>query len=186
MPFGHFWHRTSQLCHLASFGIAPASYVILCRWHDSNIRYWLRKIQLTSVIATAYVVAWFPYAIVCLYEAYGNPELVPKIGRILSALFCKTAAATNPIIYLFMSKGFRREVVETFNVLFKCRRRGAFSSFIYSSSLKSSSCRSPSEISLRSSWLSRVRRGSSRMRRKAQSNNSSTSETPHNVNESQV
>ncbi|GFY48892.1 g_PROTEIN_RECEP_F1_2 domain-containing protein [Trichonephila inaurata madagascariensis] len=59
------------------------------------------------------MVAWFPYAIVCLFEAYGDPELLPRICRILAALFCKTAAATNPIIYLFMSKGFRREVTET-------------------------------------------------------------------------
>ncbi|XP_055946668.1 opsin-5-like [Argiope bruennichi] len=145
----------------------------------------LKLVRLTSVIATAYVIAWFPYAIVCLYEAYGNPDLVPKIYRILSALFCKTAAATNPVIYLFMSKGFRREVAEMFSMLFKYKRRGAFTSFLYNSSQKSSSFRSPSEISLRSSWLSRVRSGSSRIRRKVHSNNSSTSETPH-VTESHV
>lgn len=48
----------------------------------------------------------------CLTDAYGEPESVPYIYRILAALFCKTGTFTNPIIYLFMSKGFRRETVE--------------------------------------------------------------------------
>ncbi|GFT76401.1 g_PROTEIN_RECEP_F1_2 domain-containing protein [Nephila pilipes] len=140
--------------------------------------------KLTSVIATAYIVAWFPYAIVCLYEAYGNADLVPRICRILAALFCKTAAATNPIIYLFMSKGFRREVREILSVLFKC---GVFSTLLRNYSQKSSSLRSPSEVSLRSSWLSRVRSGSSRIRRKAHSTGSSSSEPQqHNFAESHV
>ncbi|GIY90546.1 hypothetical protein CDAR_562431 [Caerostris darwini] len=124
----------------------------------------LKLVRLTSVIATAYVVAWFPYAVVCLYETYGDQRLLPRICRILAALFCKTAAATNPIIYLFMSKGFRREVVETLHVVLRCRR-----TLLHSR--RSSSSRSPSELLLRSSWLSRVRGGSTG--RKAHSNSSS-------------
>ncbi|GIZ02036.1 hypothetical protein CEXT_205571 [Caerostris extrusa] len=37
----------------------------------------LKLVRLTSVIATAYVVAWFPYAVVCLYETYGDQRLLP-------------------------------------------------------------------------------------------------------------
>ncbi|GFR32407.1 g_PROTEIN_RECEP_F1_2 domain-containing protein [Trichonephila clavata] len=160
-----------KLGHVTSFG-------------SSRLAVELKLVRLTSVIATAYVVAWFPYAIVCLFEAYGNPELLPRICRILAALFCKTAAATNPIIYLFMSKGFRREVTETLNVLFRC---DVFSTLLRTSSQKSSSLRSPSEVSLRSSWLSRVRSGSSRIRRKAHSTGSSSSEPPqHHFAESHV
>ncbi|GFY36678.1 hypothetical protein TNCV_2566411 [Trichonephila clavipes] len=73
---------------------------------------------------------------------------------------------------------------ETLNVLFRC---GVFSTYLRTSSQKSSSLRSPSEVSLRSSWLSRVRSGSSRIRRKVHSTGSSSGEPPqHPFAESHV
>ncbi|XP_054709339.1 rhodopsin-like [Uloborus diversus] len=154
----------------------------------SRLNVELKLVRSTSAIAAAYIIAWFPYAIVCLNGTYGDPEAIPWTFRIIAALFCKTATTTNPILYLFMSKGFRRETVETLQILLKCKHPSIVSSILYNFSQKSSSHPSSSQISLRSSWLSKQRKDHCNFQKIITSGSSSGEQTHYlsNIAETRV
>ena len=44
---------------------------------------------------------WFPYAILSIISAVGNPEQVPPLAFTIAAVIAKTAAFINPIICFF-------------------------------------------------------------------------------------
>ena len=81
--------------------------------------------QLMAVTASAYLVAWGPFSVLCIWEMVVQPKVhitqssnaetenflqaIPGEYRLVAGLFAKSAAAVNPFIYFFMSAGFRRD-----------------------------------------------------------------------------
>jgi len=82
----------------------------------------LKLARLMAVTASAYLVAWGPFSVLCIWEMVVQPKAIPGEYRLAAGLFAKSAAAVNPFIYFFMSAGFRRD---TCNILHRiCQMRG--------------------------------------------------------------
>ncbi|KAK4294205.1 hypothetical protein Pmani_033145, partial [Petrolisthes manimaculis] len=69
-----------------------------------------KLIRMSMVLAGGYVLAWLPYAVVCMWASYGDSTTIPVALRIGASLICKSATAYNPFIYYFMSEGFRADL----------------------------------------------------------------------------
>lgn len=128
---------------------------------SSRLAVEMKLAKVSSLIAGYYVIAWSPYSVVCLWEAYGDVESLPWEFKIVAALFCKSATASNPFIYLFMSKGFRRETVETVQRFCTGFRRRP-STRLSMLSRTTSSYRTSSTLSMRSIRLPNWKERSSR------------------------
>ncbi|KAL8185824.1 UNVERIFIED_CONTAM: Opsin-3 [Gekko kuhli] len=57
-----------------------------------------------------------PYAVVSLLMAYGYGHLITPTVAIIPSFFAKSSTAYNPVIYIFMSKKFRRCLLQLFCV----------------------------------------------------------------------
>ncbi len=62
---------------------------------------------MTVVIVVVFLVSWSPYAILCLWTVFGEPESVPLWFSLLPPLFAKTSTLFNPIIYYLTNKRLR-------------------------------------------------------------------------------
>ncbi|XP_028459263.1 opsin-3 isoform X2 [Perca flavescens] len=60
------------------------------------------------LMISCFLVCWTPYAIVSMLEAFGRKNLVSPIVAIIPSFFAKSSTAYNPLIYVFMSRKFRR------------------------------------------------------------------------------
>ena len=76
-----------------------------------------RTARMGSLMSFCFLLAWLPYACVSLYAVISMPENIPPLLTIFPALFSKTAACYNPIIYFFMLKTFRDSLRKTFKAL---------------------------------------------------------------------
>ena len=82
--------------------------------------------------ALGYLVAWGPFAGLCIWNMVAEPQVeqvcigflnsliihVQEISaeyRFIASLFCKSATAFNPFIYFFMFKCFREDTIKVFN-----------------------------------------------------------------------
>ncbi|GFY41587.1 visual pigment-like receptor peropsin [Trichonephila inaurata madagascariensis] len=62
-----------------------------------------RSITLMSlVLIIAFLVAWTPYAVLCLWTIFSHPSTVPPFLTLIPPLFAKASTVFNPFIY-FMS-----------------------------------------------------------------------------------
>ncbi|XP_031571019.1 melanopsin-like [Actinia tenebrosa] len=73
----------------------------------------IKTVKMSFVMLVAFLVAWFPYAIVSLYSSLSSKSVAPVLGT-LPALFAKTSTCCNPVIYFFMFKKFRVALTNMF------------------------------------------------------------------------
>lgn len=74
-----------------------------------------KTIKMSMVMIVAFLVAWFPYAIVALYSSLSSKSVAPVLGT-LPALFAKCSTCCNPLIYFFMYKKFRVALKKLFAI----------------------------------------------------------------------
>lgn len=61
-------------------------------------------LRMSVIMVTCYLIAWTPYAIVCMMASYGPPNGVPIYAEVIPSLFAKSSMVYNPIIYVLMNK----------------------------------------------------------------------------------
>ena len=74
--------------------------------------------QMSFVCILLFWVAWSPYAIICLWSAFGDPAQIPLWAATAPALFAKSSTFYNPIVYVATNRQFRR----SFLSLSACQR----------------------------------------------------------------
>ncbi|KAM4607105.1 opsin-3 [Polymixia lowei] len=60
------------------------------------------------LMISCFLVCWTPYAVVSMLEAFGKKSMVSPTVAIVPSFFAKSSTAYNPLIYIFMSRKFRR------------------------------------------------------------------------------
>ncbi|XP_048853167.1 visual pigment-like receptor peropsin [Brienomyrus brachyistius] len=74
---------------------------------------WSDQVDVTKmsiVMILMFLVAWSPYAIVCLWASFGDPRTIPATMAIIAPLFAKSSTFYNPCIYVIANKKFRRAI----------------------------------------------------------------------------
>ncbi|KAK2823987.1 hypothetical protein Q5P01_021162 [Channa striata] len=72
------------------------------------LRYEKKVAIMFLLMITCFLVCWTPYAIVSMVEAFGRKTIVSPAVAIIPSFFAKSSTAYNPLIYIFMSRKFRR------------------------------------------------------------------------------
>ena len=70
----------------------------------------VKTTRMAFLMSFCFLFAWTPYSIVSLYAVIGKPESVSPLVATLPALFAKSAACYNPVIYFFLFKKFRNSL----------------------------------------------------------------------------
>lgn len=61
-------------------------------------------LQMSIVMIVMFLVAWTPYAIVCLWASFGDPRKIPAPMAIIAPLFAKSSTLYNPCIYVIANR----------------------------------------------------------------------------------
>ncbi|XP_065152150.1 opsin-3 [Paramisgurnus dabryanus] len=72
------------------------------------LRYEKKVAVMFLMMISCFLVCWTPYAVVSMLEAFGKKSVVSPTVAIIPSLFAKSSTAYNPLIYAFMSRKFRR------------------------------------------------------------------------------
>nr|XP_043901165.1 opsin-3 isoform X3 [Solea senegalensis] len=72
------------------------------------LRYEKRVAAMFLLMISCFLVCWTPYAAVSMVEAFGRQSVVSPTLAIIPSFFAKSSTAYNPLIYVFMSRKFRR------------------------------------------------------------------------------
>ncbi|XDV49930.1 hypothetical protein PO909_019084 [Leuciscus waleckii] len=72
------------------------------------LRYEKKVAVMFLMMISCFLVCWTPYAVVSMLEAFGRKSIVSPTVAIIPSLFAKSSTAYNPVIYAFMSRKFRR------------------------------------------------------------------------------
>uniref|UniRef100_UPI003AAE1E20 opsin-3 n=1 Tax=Centroberyx gerrardi TaxID=166262 RepID=UPI003AAE1E20 len=72
------------------------------------LRYEKKVAVMFLLMITCFLVCWTPYAVVSMMEAFGRKSMVSPTAAIIPSFFAKSSTAYNPLIYIFMSRKFRR------------------------------------------------------------------------------
>lgn len=64
--------------------------------------------QLSVSVCIGFLAAWTPYAIVAMWAAFGDASKVPILAFALSAVFAKSSATYNPLVYLLFKPNFQK------------------------------------------------------------------------------
>lgn len=75
-------------------------------------------LQMSLACIILFFTAWSPYAIICLWSAFGDPYDIPLWAATSPALFAKSSTFYNPIVYVATNRQFRK----AFFALFKCSK----------------------------------------------------------------
>nr|QQY02470.1 opsin 3 [Cryptocotyle lingua] len=70
----------------------------------------LRAIKTIALLIFTFLVAWGPYACVCILSVFGYQKHLTPWTTELPGLFAKTGALFNPIIYVFRHKRIRKRI----------------------------------------------------------------------------
>ncbi|XP_023223957.1 visual pigment-like receptor peropsin isoform X3 [Centruroides sculpturatus] len=82
--------------------ITDISIPIRDRWDNE------RHMTLTIVfIIIGFLLAWTPYAILCMWTVFADPSTVPSFLTLLPPLFAKASTVFNPFIYFFTNPHIR-------------------------------------------------------------------------------
>nr|QYF06553.1 ciliary opsin [Milnesium sp.]QYF06564.1 ciliary opsin [Milnesium sp.]QYF06570.1 ciliary opsin [Milnesium sp.]QYF06577.1 ciliary opsin [Milnesium sp.] len=54
-------------------------------------------------VIIAFIIAWFPYAIVSLITIFGRDDLITAEAGVIPVIFAKSSICYNPIIYALMN-----------------------------------------------------------------------------------
>ncbi|XP_045114371.1 opsin-3-like [Portunus trituberculatus] len=98
------------LASIPAAGERKESTVDSLRKTQRSFRLHNRLVRISMVVAAGYVFGWLPYALVCMWAAYGDYNNIPVEIRVGASLICKSTTAYNPFIYYFMSEGFRADL----------------------------------------------------------------------------
>ncbi|XP_078503057.1 opsin-3 [Lissotriton helveticus] len=72
------------------------------------LRYEKKVAKMCFLMISTFLVCWMPYAVVSLLVATGHSSLITPTAAIIPSFFAKSSTAYNPVIYIFMSRKFRR------------------------------------------------------------------------------
>ncbi|XP_052007608.1 opsin-3-like [Xyrauchen texanus] len=72
------------------------------------LRYEKKVAVMFLTMISCFLVCWTPYAVVSMLEAFGRKSVVSPTVAIIPSFFAKSSTAYNPVIYAFMSRKFRR------------------------------------------------------------------------------
>lgn len=72
------------------------------------LRYEKKVAVMFFLMISCFLVCWTPYAVVSMMEAFGRKNMVSPTVAIIPSFFAKSSTAYNPLIYVFMSRKFRR------------------------------------------------------------------------------
>ncbi|XP_056148294.1 opsin-3 [Lampris incognitus] len=72
------------------------------------LRYEKKVAAMFLLMISCFLVCWTPYAVVSMMEAFGRKKMVSPTVAIIPSFFAKSSTAYNPLIYIFMSRKFRR------------------------------------------------------------------------------
>ncbi|XP_038846709.1 opsin-3 [Salvelinus namaycush] len=72
------------------------------------LRYEKKVAVMFLLMISCFLVCWTPYAVVSMMEAFGRKSMVTPAVAIIPSFFAKSSTAYNPLIYIFMSRKFRR------------------------------------------------------------------------------
>ncbi len=61
-----------------------------------------------------FLLAWSPYAVICLWATFGNPSAIPLWMTVIPALFAKSSSFYNPVVYVASNKRFRAAFLQYF------------------------------------------------------------------------
>ncbi|KAJ8418024.1 hypothetical protein AAFF_G00137330 [Aldrovandia affinis] len=76
------------------------------------LRYEKKVAVMFLLMISCFLVCWTPYAVVSMLEAFGKNHVVTPTIAIIPSFFAKSSTAYNPVIYIFMSRKFRRCVLQ--------------------------------------------------------------------------
>ncbi|XP_068183909.1 opsin-3 [Antennarius striatus] len=72
------------------------------------LRYEKKVAMMFFLMISCFLLCWTPYAVVSMMEAFGRNSMVSPTVAIIPSFFAKSSMAYNPLIYVFMSRKFRR------------------------------------------------------------------------------
>ncbi|KAF7669908.1 hypothetical protein LDENG_00115380 [Lucifuga dentata] len=72
------------------------------------LRYEKKVAAMFLLMISCFLLCWTPYAVVSMIEAFGRKSMVSPTVAIIPSFFAKSSTAYNPLIYVFMSRKFRR------------------------------------------------------------------------------
>ncbi|XP_012672463.1 opsin-3 [Clupea harengus] len=72
------------------------------------LRYEKKVAVMFLLMISCFLVCWTPYAVVSMMEAFSRKGVVSPTLAIIPSFFAKSSTAYNPVIYIFMSRKFRR------------------------------------------------------------------------------
>ncbi|XP_060896721.1 opsin-3 [Labrus mixtus] len=72
------------------------------------LRYEKKIAVMFFLMISCFLVCWTPYAVVSMMEAFGRKSMVSPTLAIIPSFFAKSSTFYNPLIYVFMSRKFRR------------------------------------------------------------------------------
>ncbi|XP_064619637.1 red-sensitive opsin-like, partial [Lineus longissimus] len=77
--------------------------------------------QMTVLLAIAYMICWSPYAIVSFIKSFSNLSIDP-LATLLPAVFAKSSASVNFVIYILTNKRFRDALSHMYGIRQCCNR----------------------------------------------------------------
>ncbi|XP_006638720.1 opsin-3 isoform X1 [Lepisosteus oculatus] len=72
------------------------------------LRYEKKVAKMFLLMISTFLICWTPYAVVSMLVAFGKKDIVTPTVAIIPSFFAKSSTAYNPVIYIFMSRKFRR------------------------------------------------------------------------------
>ncbi|XP_052775130.1 visual pigment-like receptor peropsin [Mya arenaria] len=72
---------------------------------DSKIA--VNLFQMCLIVIVLFLVAWTPYAVVCLWSAFGDLDDVPLPLLAIPSICAKTSACYNPVVYSLVNERFQ-------------------------------------------------------------------------------
>ncbi|CAF89728.1 unnamed protein product, partial [Tetraodon nigroviridis] len=72
------------------------------------LRYEKKVSVMFFLMISCFLLCWTPYAVVSMMVAFGRKSMVSPTVAIIPSFFAKSSTAYNPVIYVFMSRKFRR------------------------------------------------------------------------------
>ncbi|XP_063246452.1 opsin-3 [Prinia subflava] len=97
--YGHILHAVRMLRCVEDFQTVQVIKLL---------RYEKKVAKMCFLMISTFLICWMPYAVVSLLITYGYSNLVTPTVAIIPSFFAKSSTAYNPVIYIFMSRKFRR------------------------------------------------------------------------------
>uniref|UniRef100_A0A8D0DLE1 G-protein coupled receptors family 1 profile domain-containing protein n=1 Tax=Salvator merianae TaxID=96440 RepID=A0A8D0DLE1_SALMN len=77
----------------------------------------VQKLSDLISVCIGFLAAWTPYAIVAMWSAFGDASQVPVLAFTLCAVFAKSSATYNPLVYLLFKPNFQKFLSKDLSLL---------------------------------------------------------------------